>query len=180
MSIRENTPVKVIDGFYKGKTGKVVAVFPEVGVATVSFDDTGDIGKVSPDKLVEILPQEIPVEIPEGAKKISRDDFDAALDKITDPDRLTDIDSFMTSFIMVTTAKVLGVSIGEKIFKDADVVVMTEGDFIRALWDGCSPSEVVNSTNGRFPVNKTPNICVSGFIGLEPIIRILFGESENG
>jgi hypothetical protein len=58
MAIREKTLVKAIGGEYVGRQGRVSSVYPDVGIALVSFDDPIGLVKVSLSDLVEIRPQE--------------------------------------------------------------------------------------------------------------------------
>lgn len=186
MAIQKNATVKAIGGFYDGRVGKVCSIFPEIDTAVVSFDDNGDVGKVSLSALVEIQSQEskivgVKVEIPEGAKKISRADFDAAVEKITSPEKMMDFASNpMVGLIKILTAKIVDDSVRDKIFKDQDVVVMTEDEVILALWDACNPIAVNEMTTGGKTSNrKAVKVAITALISLEEIVDILFG-AENG
>lgn len=177
MAIRENTPVKVIGGLYDGRVGKVVHTYPNLDVAIVSFDDNGDVGKISLSALVEIRPQKQAVEpeIPEGAKKISRADFDAALIQATTLAMAKDAPNIMGAL----SAALVGERIGSEIFKESDVVVMTETEFIGALWDGCHPQRVSENVDKAMDVCKSISVSIASVITLRTIPRILFG-AENG
>lgn len=183
MAIQKNATVKAIGGFYDGRVGKVCSIFPEIDTAVVSFDDNGDVGKVSLSALVEIRPQETEpkTEIPEGAKKISRADFDAAVEKITSPEKMMDFASNpMVGLTKILTAKIVGDFVRDKIFKDQDVVVMTEDEVILALWDACNPIAVNEMTTGGKTSNrKAVKVAITALISLEEIVDILFG-AENG
>lgn len=176
MAIRENSPVKVIGGLYDGRAGKVVHTYPSLDVAIVSFDDNGDVGKVTLSALLEVRPQKQAVEpeIPEGAKKISRADYDAALIEVT----TKSLDK--TCNIMgVMTGAIIGEFIGSEIFKESDVVVITEDQFIGAMWAGCSPEAVNKTVGNEMPIGKALGVGIAAIMSLRALPKILFG-SDNG
>lgn len=185
MAIRVNTPVKVIDGHYADKTGKVIDIFETIGTAIVSFDDNGDVGKVSLSALIEIAPQDskivdVKIEIPEGAKKISRADFDAALAELTSPEKmLSGTSDGLVGFTKVLTAKIVGDGVRDKIFEDQDVVIMTGDDFAVALWDACNPINVSKKTGDKMGARKTVRVAITAIIVLEEIVDILFGAEDG-
>lgn len=185
MAIRENATVNVIGGSYKGRTGKVVKIYDYADIAVVSFDDNGDLGKVLLSELVEIQPQEsrivdVKIEIPEGAKTISRADFDAALAEITSPEKMRGSESnLMATFTRIMTARVVGDSVRDKLFEDQDVVVMTEEEFISALWTACNPVTISESVKKGVYARGCIHVAITAMIGLEEIVGILFG-AENG
>lgn len=182
MAIRENATVKVIGGSFEGRTGKVVKIHDFAGIAVVSFDDNGDLGKVEIAHLVEIQPQEsrivdVKIEIPEGAKKISRADFEAALAEITSPEKMLKSDSNpMGTIVQLMTAKIIGDSVRDKLFKDLDVVVMTEEEFISALWTACDPVTISESVKKGLLARSCIHVAITAMIGLEEIVGILFGD----
>lgn len=186
MAIHENSTVKVIGGFYDGKTGKVLSVYPNVDIAVVSFHDNGDVGKVSLSALVEIQAQEskivdVKIEIPEGAKKISRADFDAALKRVTSPDHVLGDNSRdpMGGFMRSITTMIVAKNVGDEIFKDQDVVIMMEDEFISALWSACNPISVAENVQKKVSARKCMTITMTALIGFEEVVAILFG-AENG
>lgn len=184
MAIRVNTPVKVIDGDYAGKTGKVIDIFATLGTAIVSFDDNGDVGKVSLSSLIEIQDQKKPVEpeIPEGAKKISRADFMSALIKVTDPATILSDAVNPVDFLHATLEGMASITFGHKLaadlFKDTDVAVVTEDDFVRALWKTCDPTSVAKRSREASAFDSLL-MSVSSVIRLRDLVEILFG-GENG
>lgn len=186
MSIQKNATVKAIAGVYDGRVGKVCNVYPEIDLAVVSFEDNGDIGKVSLSYLVEVQPQaeqivDVKIEIPEGAKKISRADFDAALAEITDPDKMFKSGhDALGVIIRGLIAKVVGDSVREKIFEDQEVVVITAETFTVALWDACNPVAVNKATTGgKTSDRKALKVAITAIITLEEMVDILFGEERG-
>mgnify|MGYP003298742051 CR=1 FL=1 len=180
MAIRENSTVEVISGVYKGNTGKVVRIYGNVGVAVVQFND-GSLGKVYTFEVTEILPKETEpkTEIPEGAKKISRADFDAAIVEATHSVMTGNYRNPTAGIVGAVTGEVVGLDVADRIFKGEDVVVMTEEDLVVALWDGCNPKNVSASVGNLHPVVKCLDVSVAAILSLRKIGRILFG-GENG
>lgn len=180
MTIREKTRVRVIAGYYEGKTGKINSVHPEAGVAIVSFDDNGDVGKVNLSDLIEIQdqPEEKAPEIPEGAKQISRADFDAALDRVSN-EVMRSGKNPMVGFTQIMTARLVADSVKVEIFRDQDVVTMTEDDFASALWDACNPA-TLRELNDMPTGGKVRRLAMVAYISFEEIVEILFGSPENG
>lgn len=131
MAIRENAVVKVIGGLYDGKTGKVVKVHEYVDTAIVSFDDNGDVGKVSLSALVEVQPQadrivDVKIEIPEGAKKISRDEFMEAIAQVTRPGKLVERLGADRAMFAGLSTLALGLRVIERMFGEDEVIVITK------------------------------------------------------
>lgn len=180
MAICENTHVAVIGGPYKDGTGKVVRVYGNVGIALVQMEN-GDLGKVYLSELVEIRPQETEpkTEIPAGAKKISRASFDEAIKEVTFSVMDGNYRNPKSGLMGAMTGALVGQDVGDRIFKGQDVVVMTEEDFVVALWDGCNPKYVSASVGNAQPVVKCLDISVAAILSLRKIGRILFGEERG-
>lgn len=186
MAIQKNTIVKVIGGLYDGRVGKVVNTYPEIDFAVVSFEDNGDVGKVSLSSIVEVQPQadrivDVKIEIPEGAKKISRADFEAELKRVTSPTHGLNDNSrdAMSNFLRSITTMLIGKKVTEKIFEDQDVIVVTEDGLISAIWSVCDPVSVCEMVDGKMSPRKCITVAMTAMIGFEEIVGILFG-AENG
>lgn len=179
MAIRENATVKVISGPYKDDTGKVVRVYNNAGIALVQLE-SGNLGKVYLSELTEIRPQAIePKDILEGAKKISRTSFDEAVKEATFSVMDGNYRNPMFGLMGTMIGALVGQDVGDKIFKGQDVVVMTEEDFVVALWDGCNPKHVSEMTDNRQSIVESLGVSVAAILSLRKIVRILFG-ADNG
>lgn len=178
MAIHENSKVRVIRGLHDGRTGKVNRIYNDLAIAIVTFDDTGEVGKVGLSSMVEILAEEKPAPkiefMPEGAKKISRDEFNDAIRVVTLPDN-----GEHTDFLRYMTAMIIGLKIADTIFKDEDVVVMTKDELIVTLWDLCNPKIVNEPVGKEMPISKWATISLSTVVILLDIIPIIFDGSEN-
>lgn len=180
MAIRENATVNVIGGPYKDGTGKVVRVYGNVGIALVQMEN-GDLGKVYLSELVEIHPQETEpkTEIPEGAKKISRADFEIAFIESIQLLRETAFDNPTSGIITTAIGSIVGKNIADKLFEDQDVVVMTEDQFTAVLWAGCSPEAMSGIIGGLMGIGKTIDVSIAALMSMRKIPDLLFG-AENG
>lgn len=173
MAIQKNATVKAIGGFYDGRVGKVCSIFPEIDTAVVSFDDNGDVGKVSLSALVEIVPQEskivgVKVEIPEGAKKISRDEFLEAIAQVTKPDKIAEKVGDDKSLYVGLAAVMGGVKLTERLFGEDEIIVIDKERLIR---------EIAGSV-----ADEDPKFMIVGLMNgliLRGVVDILFG-AENG
>lgn len=180
MAIREKATVNVIGGPYKGNTGKVVRVYGSVGIALVQLEN-GDLGKVYLSEMVEIRPQETEpkTEIPEGAKKISRADFEVAFIESNQFLRECTTENPTSGIVTTAVGTIVGKNIADKLFKDQDVVVMTEDQFTAALWTGCSPEATSGIIGGLMGVGKTIDVSIAALMSMRKIPDLLFG-AENG
>lgn len=173
MATQKNATVKVIGGLYDGRVGKVVNTYPEIDVAVVSFEDNGDIGKVSLSALVEITPQEskivgVKVEIPEGAKKISRNEFLEAIAQVTKPDKIIEKVGEEKSMYVGLAAVMGGVKLTERLFGEDEIIVIDKERLIH---------EIAGSV-----ADEDPKFMIVGLMNgiiLRGVVDILFG-AENG
>lgn len=183
MNIRENVTVNVMSGLYAGMSGKVVKVYSGLNIALVSFDDVDVVGKVSLSSLEVVKPQETAAEpkpeIPEGAKRISKTDFEETLAVVTDPRRLIEGSDPMFNLSRILSAKIVGESVRDQIFKDQDSVVMTEDDLTVALWNASNPVAVAEKIKNKMPVSKTAKISVVAFSTLMEITEILYAGDND-
>lgn len=183
MNIRENATVKVMSGLYAGMSGKVVKVYSGLNIALVSFDDVDVVGKVSLSSLDVVKPQEIAVEpkpeIPEGAKRISKVDFEAAIVQVVRPDKVMIDSDPMCSLSRLIAAKIVADSVRDQIFKDKDAVGMTEDEFIGALWNACNPVAVAKTTGNQMVARRAAHVGVSAYLTLEEIVEILYAGDND-
>lgn len=138
MTIHENSTVKVIGGLYDGKTGKVVKVHDYADIAVVSFDDNGDLGKVSLSALVEVQPQtdqivDVKIEIPEGAKKISRAEFMDAITQVTKPDKIVERLGAEKGILASLSALIMGMKLLDRMFGENDIIVITKDQLFHEI-----------------------------------------------
>lgn len=191
MSIKVNDRVKVVqaDGELSplvGATGEVIRIYDlsrTIAAVKITPDETiarEIIVKLPVEYLKKVGSPTQETEIPEGAKQISEADFETALEELTSPEKvLSGGDNAMVGFTRLLTAKLVGHGVKKKIFKDRDVVVMTEEEFSVALWDACNPVAVDETTGNKMGADKTLRISITAIITLEEIVGILFGGSND-
>lgn len=186
MSINVNDRVRVIRA-----EGELIPLIGAIGkVDRIHELATGRIAivKIVPDETcyreivvkfpVENLEKVEPkTEIPEGAKQITKGDFEAAIEEITNPEKaLSGGSNPMATLTKIMTAKIVGDVVKDNIFKDQDAVVMTENEFSSALWDACNPVAVDGKTGNKTGAAKTLRVSITAMITLEEIVGILFGS----
>lgn len=183
MAVNENATVNVIGGFYKGRSGKVISTFPYMSLAIVSFDENGDVGKVSFSDLVEVKSpiEEKAPEIPEGAIQISRDDFREAVKNVTHPDNIftEKVNNPMSNFLRGVATMLVYEKVGDKMFQDKNVVTMTRDEFIAAFWSICNPVFAAETVDNKLSVTKSVSIATTALVGLTDFVDILFGPEND-
>lgn len=170
---------------YNSKIGVVKRIYTEVNppIAYVEIEEDPAIAstvgfKVPLADLVAIEPKS---DIPEGAREITKDDFDEALKSVTNPAAAfadTKLDP-MGNLFKIMTAKIVGDNAKNEIFRDHDSVVMIEDQFVVALWNACDPVTVAEQTGKKMSARKCMDVALAAFVSLRDIVSILFG-SEDG
>lgn len=190
MSIKVNDKVRVDTSMgylsnVMGLTGTVIQVYDFlVPMAIVKFEN-GITAKVEVSNLIKVEAQEnqeaklVTPEIPEGAKRITKSDFEAALMAVANPVGGMSERNPMAVFVGSMTAMIVGKNVAAKIFKDQDSVVMTEDQFTAALWDGCNPENVSESVGEKIPVSKCMRVSITAIISLENIVGVLFSDNSD-
>lgn len=178
MSIKENDRARVVGDIFDGKVGTVKSVYNSLGVAIVTFDE--GIAKVPLSCLVK--EKEPESEIPEGAKRITKAEFMAALQKITSPEAIFSGKSVDPIHALTDglSAIIFGHKVASIIFEDKDVAVLTEDDLVGALWDACDPAVMSEEVNRKQSAFNCLLMSVSAVIVLRDLVTILFGEPEEG
>lgn len=193
MSIKENDRVKVIKAEGElspliGATGTVKRIYElsagDIAAVQIIPDETiarEIFVKLPVENLEKVGPQENrETEIPEGAKRITKADFEAALAEITSPEKMHESGSnLLGTFTRIMTAKIIGDSVRDKIFEDQDVVIMTEEEFISTLWKACDPVTTSESVKKGLSARKCVHVAITAMIGLEEIVGIIFGGSNG-
>lgn len=187
--IHENDLVKIVNpegnlADLAEEIGKVERVYATLDcpIAVVTFEDgyyaRAITVKVPLDNLEKV---EIAPEIPEGAKQISRAEFKAALEKVTHPDNIFSERSGggMSALVRGMTIMIVGNKVENAIFKDQDGVVMTEDEFISELWTACNPVTLSEGIDKGMSANRCFTVAIGAIIGLEEIVEILFGGSDD-
>jgi hypothetical protein len=162
---------------FKDRAGKVVRVYDDliIPVAIVEFSETLT-AKIPIVYLIEIKEQaKEPVkepEIPEGAKRITRNDFTQAITDATCPA----FNGEFSDLIGSMSASIVGMEMTDNLFKDQDVIIMTEDQLVAALWDGCSPVNVDESVGSRMGLYKSLTVSITAIMKLRKLVEILFSE----
>lgn len=189
MSIKENSVIKVVtnDPFFDRPTGtgKVVRMYGELGIAIVRFE-SGQVIKIPVDFLAEVEQKNENQEtkIPEGAKRISKQEFLDAVMTVTSLDQIAgsrsgEVDPMKLLFGGMTIV-IVGTHIKEELYQDKEEIFLTEDQLKDALCKGCSPDKVAASVDNKMNIAKVLPISMLSLLVLKGIIPILFGDgSEN-
>ena len=175
-----------------GRVGKITNIheLKNGDIAIVEFAD--GLEKIPLENLVKVKrePVEEPkdekteekteTEIPEGARKISKNEMTAALVKITSPDYLkSNLKVSGTSVFFGLTAVMVGHRIIDELYGDKDTVVITREDLMRILKDGLTLKKLSEDVGGRMDAACLTPVGITCAIVLKRLIPELFGESEN-
>lgn len=191
MSIKVNDRVKVVkaDGELSplvGATGEVIRIYDlsrTIAAVKITPDETiarEIIIKLPVENLEKIGSQTQETEIPEGAKQISEADFKTALKEITNPETVfSDVSDPIHAMLEGMAATLFGLKLANILFEDTDVVIVTENDFVRALWKACDPTAVADNAAIETSAFDGLLMAVSSVIRLRELVPILFGGSND-
>lgn len=160
MSIKENSVVKVVseNPFFCGLTGtgKVVRLYEAMGIAIIRFDN-GQVAKIPVDLLkeIELKNENQEPKIPEGAKRITKDEFMKYLSDVTTPDNIVDKFGPEKGMVVGMSVFIGGMKLLERLFKDTEVIVITRDQLIHEI-AACAADEdpkfmIVALINGMIP-----------------------------
>ena len=173
-------------GAYNGEVATVKRIYPDVVPPIAYVEIEADLvartlGLKVPIADLVLIPDKSKNEIPDGAREITKEDFDAAVENVTDPDSFFSESNLspMSRMVKAVSVKIVAGYIAEEIFKDRDVITMTEDAFVAALWDGCNPTVISGIVGNRMSAFKCSDVALTSFIGLNEIVPILFGEYEK-
>lgn len=156
---------------YRGRVGKVERIFNYV--ALVRIED--ELVKCDLNDLVKVEPHETAKEeIPEGAKRITAEDFRHAVIKATSSFGIKN-DNVLGGL----TGTIVAAEIGLKLFDSRDSVIMTKDEFIVTLWNGCSPESIKAGVGGQMPLDESLTVSISSINALRDLPDILFDKSDD-
>lgn len=191
MSIKRGMTVKIVTdepflSELNNQTGEVKEIFEELGVAVVKIQ--GGVAKVPIDFLEERKTEEKPADQKPGARRITKEAFEAAIDKVTkpSPEKLAEEHGFLYMLTRLA-AKATGYVIMDDLFKNNSEVDLTEDELVGLLWDKCRPSNVASHmkkpwTDPKYPevsLKKVTLISSSSFTYLEDIVDLLFPQDND-
>jgi hypothetical protein len=176
-----------------GRVGKITNIheLKNGDIAIVEFSD--GLEKIPLENLVKVKrePVEEPKdekteekaeteEIPEGARKISKDEMTAALVKITSPDYIeSSLKLGFKSMFFGLTAVMVGTRIIDELYGDKDTIVITREDLEKTLRNGLDLKKLSEGVGGRMDAVRLVPVGITCALVLKHLIPELFGESEN-
>ena len=189
MSLRKGMKVRIVTeepflSEIKNEVGTVHEIYEDMGVAIVKIP--GGAAKV-PIEFLEEVKEENPTDQKPGTRRITKEAFEAAIDKVTkpSPEKMADEHGFLYMPTRLA-AKATGHVIMDDLFKNNSEVDLTEDELVGLLWDKCSPSNVASRmknpwTDPKYPevsLKKVTLISSSSFTYLEDIVDLLFPDKE--
>lgn len=166
---------------YVGRIGTVIRMYEDIvpPMVIVKFADEVTI-KVPLMYLEKVAPQEKSSnELLEGAKRISKVEFDSAVFEAIRPDGKVGANPLISALDRLV-GYVAGNTVSDKIFGDQEVVTMTEDQFVNALWDGCSPKNMSDCISGAMSLRRCVDVSIASIMSLRNLVKIFFpDESKN-
>ncbi len=170
-------------GAYNGEVATVKRIYPDV-VPPIAYVE------IEADLEARIVGLKVPIadlamiehtsEIPEGAREITKADFDEAVNTVTDPGNIPEgVTPSTARLITLMGNRILAEDVRKDIFKDRDSVIMTEDEFTAAIWNGCRPEIVANAAGNKTSWRNYAHMSIGLMLSFEDMIPILFGESEK-
>lgn len=124
---------------FDGKTGTVERIYPEVipPIAIVKFEDDETVAfsmsvKVPVENLIKVE-IEVKIEIPEGAKQITKAEFMDAITQVTKPDKIVEKVGEDKGMLVGIACLVSGIKLAEKLFKETEVIVITKDQLLHEI-----------------------------------------------
>lgn len=187
MNINKYDKVVVNDPRFPSDTliGTVIntyAVTPD-NVAIVHLEATGETVKVPFSNLRKYEPQEkqeSKIEIPEGARVITAEEFTTAVYAVTTPEAIPggiNKENPLSSILGAMTGNIVGLSIAENLFKESNDVTLNKDQLTMIVWNGCNPEGVSSSVNGDMSVDKSLSVSIASIMTLRKLVGYFFPES---
>lgn len=190
MSLKKGMKVRIITeepflSEIKNEVGTVREIYEDMGVAIVKIPS--GYAKVLIEFLEEVK-EENPADQKLGTRRIKKEAFEVAIDKVTkpSPEKMADEHGFLYMLTRLA-AKATGHVIMDDLFKNNSEVDLTEDELVGLLWDKCSPSNVASHmkkpwTDPKYPevsLKKVTLISSSSFTYLKDIVDLLFPQDND-
>lgn len=185
MIIKRGMTVKIVTdepflSELNNQTGEVKEIFEELGTAVVKIQ--GGVAKV-PIEFLEEVKEENPADQKPGARRITKEEFEDAISKVNDPEKLLKVGECGSDAMIVVFVNILGSLIGEKIsgeiFKDQSEIEITKLDFAVLLWSECGPEKLSADPEISEFISKKPlHLSIISINVLEEMVSVLFPDKE--
>lgn len=183
MSLKKGMKVRIVTenpflSEIKNEVGTVREIYEDIGVVIVKIP--GGVAKV-PIEFLEEVKEENPANQKPGARRITKEAFETAIDKVTElsPEKLPEEQRFLYVVTRLVT-KVTGAIIVKDLFENNPEVELTEDELILMLWDKCSPVNITKYTEvPGTDLKKTTLISIISFTYLEDLVGVLFPQDND-
>ena len=187
MSLKKGMKVRIVteDPFLseiKNEVGTVHEIYEDMGVAIVKI--LGGGAKV-PIEFLEEVKEENPANQKPGARRIIKEEFEDAISKASNPEKLLKVaergHDVMTVMFVNILGSLIGKKISGKIFKDQSEIEITKLDFAVLLWSECGPEKLSADPGISGLISKKPlSLSVMSIMVLEEMVSVLFPDKEIG
>ena len=160
-----------------GSIGEVLSVslydfVPGGGVALVQF------GTVEFKLNFEYLERVVKETLPEGAKRVTRDEFNEIVKDVTYSAFETvgvGNDAVYISLLSVATTARLA----QELFAEADSVILSQNQLYSMIWSACDTIIIGREFGLKIPVGDPVSLAIDSVIAILPIVERLFGTSDH-
>lgn len=187
MSLKKGMKVRIVteDPFLseiKNEVGTVHEIYEDMGVVIVKIP--GGAAKV-PIEFLEEVKEENPANQKPGARRITKEEFEDAISKVSNPEKLLKVVERGSDVMSVMFVNILGSLIGKKIsgkiFKDQSEIEITKLDFAVLLWSESGPEKLSADPGISGLISEKPlHLSVMSIMVLEEMVGVLFPDKEIG
>lgn len=187
MSLKKGMKVRIVteDPFLseiKNEVGTVHEIYEDMGVVIVKIP--GGAAKV-PIEFLEEVKEENPANQKPGARRITKEEFEDAISKVSNPEKLLKVVERRSDVMSVMFVNILGSLIGKKIsgkiFKDQSEIEITKLDFAVLLWSESGPEKLSADPGISGLISEKPlHLSVMSIMVLEEMVGVLFPDKEIG
>ena len=175
MSINVNDEVKVVSNnggdsaMMIGYTGKVIRLYDLITpIAIVKFNN-GITAKIPVNDLIKVETQvNQENKIPEGAKRITKDEFMKYLSDVTTPDNIVDMFGPEKAMVVGMSVFIGGMKLLDRLYKESEVIVISRDQLIHEI-AACAADE-----DPKFMIVAL----INGMI-LREIVDMIFGDRSE-
>lgn len=184
MSLKKGMKVRIVteDPFLseiKNEVGTVHEIYEDMGVVIVKIP--GGAAKV-PIEFLEEVKEENPANQKPGARRITKEEFEDAISKVSNPEKLLKVVERGSDVMFVNIlGSLIGKKISGKIFKDQSEIEITKLDFAVLLWSECGPEKLSADPGISGLISEKPlHLSVMSIMVLEEMVGVLFPDKEIG
>ncbi len=183
MSLKKGMKVRIVteDPFLseiKNEVGTVREIYEDMGVVIVKIPEGA--AKV-PIEFLEEVKEENPANQKPGARRITKEAFETAIDKVIELSLEKSPEERRFSYALARlVTKATGAIIVKDLFENNPEVELTKEELILMLWDKCSPVNIAKHIKvPETDFKKTTLISTISFTYLKDLVGVLFSQDND-